>query len=403
VTLRIESLPRERTGEIAPIWAITMGFELPAEAIERFARLPEYDVRLAAVDDGGLLGAAGSFTFELTTPGGFVEAAGLTGVGVYPMHRRRGLLRQLMRRYLDEVHERGQPVSALWASEAAIYRRFGYGVASLQGSLELSVERAALVPGADVEGRVRLLDEDEALTVCPPIYDALRRETPGMLARSDEWWRVRRLDDPEWSRRGRSTLRRAVLDVDGEPAAYALYRQSFQWQDGIPGGGVHVNEAIGSTPASTRAIWRYLCQIDLMDTVTGWMLPVDHPLLLLAVELRRLGFRLGDGLWIRLVDVGAALGARAYGAADPVVVDVRDSFCAWNEGRWRIGDGGAERVGRKADLALDVSALGSAYLGGFAFAQLARAGIIEELTAGAAARADALFVRDRAPWCPEIF
>jgi predicted acetyltransferase len=224
-----------------------------------------------------------------------------------------------------------------------------------------------------------------------------------MLSRSAEWWRARRLTDSEWSRHGRGPLRRLVVDVGDDPAAYALYRQSHSWEQGVPGGTVHVIEAIGATPEATRALWRYLCDIDLMEKVSAWMLPVDHPLVLLSAEPRRLGFRLSDGLWVRLVDVGAALAARAYSDADAVTLEVADDFCQWNAGRWRVSRAGAERTDEPPDVELGVTSLASAYLGGFGFAALGRAGLATELRDGGLRRADALFVRDRAPWCPEIF
>jgi predicted acetyltransferase len=113
--------------------------------------------------------------------------------------------------------------------------------------------------------------------------------------------------------------------------------------------------------------------------------------------------RFADALWVRLVDVPAAIAARTIAAGEPVVIEVADPFCPWNAGRLRVGDGGVERTQASPDLALDVGALGSVYLGGFGFVQLARAGVVQELRPGAAALADALFPRDRAPWCPEIF
>jgi predicted acetyltransferase len=112
---------------------------------------------------------------------------------------------------------------------------------------------------------------------------------------------------------------------------------------------------------------------------------------------------MGDGLWIRLVDAEAALAARSYRDGEPVVIELRDAFCDWNEGRWKIGDGATRRTEDSADLAMDADALGSAYLGGVTFAQLRGASRLEELTEGAAARADALFGTDLHPWCPEIF
>src|SRR3989454_9761686 len=168
-------------------------------------------------------------------------------------------------------------------------------------------------------------------------------------------------------------------------------------------GTIDVVEAVGDSPEATRAIWRYLLDIDWMARVRAGLLPLDHPLLLLLAEPRRLRFNLRDGLWVRLVDVGATLAARSYSPDNSVVVEVADGFCPWNAGRWRVGGKGVERTLNEPELRCDVTALGSVYLGGFTWAQLARALRVEEVRHGAIARADALFRTERAPWCPEIF
>ena len=164
-----------------------------------------------------------------------------------------------------------------------------------------------------------------------------------------------------------------------------------------------VLEALGATPQATTEMWRYLLDVDWMGSITGQLLPVDHPLLVLLAEPRRMGFRIGDGIWIRLVDVGAALAARSYAADDPLVFDIADAFCPWNEGRWRLAGRKVDRTDEEPDLRCDVAVLGAAYLGGITFRQLADGGRVEELRDGAVARADRLFRSDRAPWCPEIF
>ena len=153
----------------------------------------------------------------------------------------------------------------------------------------------------------------------------------------------------------------------------------------------------------TRAMWRYMMDVDWMARVNSSLLPVDHPLLLLIAEPRRLRFNLRDGLWVRLVDVGAALSSRSYAAQGSVVVEVVDRFCPWNEGRWRVSDGGAARTDDGPELRCDVTALGSVYLGGFTWTQLGRALRVEEVRHGTIARADALFHTGLAPWCIEIF
>jgi predicted acetyltransferase len=193
-----------------------------------------------------------------------------------------------------------------------------------------------------------------------------------------------------------------LVEQDGAPAGYALYRHKLSVVRGLSDSQIVVREALATNEA-TPALWRYLLEIDWVARVTADLLPIDHPLIFLAARPRYLRLELHDGLWVRLVDVGAALSGRAYGGDGPVVFDVRDDFCPWNAGRWRLEGGEAARSDEAADLALDVTALGSAYLGGFGFAQLARAGRVEELREGAIARADALFRADRTPWCPEIF
>ena len=147
-----------------------------------------------------------------------------------------------------------------------------------------------------------------------------------------------------------------------------------------------------------------LLDMDWKATLKAYLLPIDHPLVHQLSYPRRMQLRVGDGLWVRLVEVGAALGARAYADAEPVVLEVEDAFLPDNTGRWRIAAETAERTDDEPDLALGVGELGSVYLGGFGFGELVRAGVVHELREGGAARADALFrVDGPKPWCPEIF
>jgi predicted acetyltransferase len=394
--------PDELAQALGPIWHFFGRTAPPEEGVEALGRVLEAERMHAAWEDGTAVGGAGAFSFLLTVPGGRVPAAGVTVVGVLPTHRRRGVLTSMMRLQLDDVHERGEPVAYLWASESTIYGRFGYGAASLSGELEIQRARAAFAAPLADGGRTRIVSAEEALELIPPIYEHVAVDTPGMFARSREWWETRKLDDPEWRRFGAGELVRVVLELDGRTEGYALYRLQPSFEFGSSTGKTSVIEAMAVSPTGTAAIWRFLLDVDWMDRVEAAQLPVDHPLLFLVAEPRRMRFTIGDALWLRLVDVEAAVGARTYEAGEPVVLEVADGFCPWNEGRYRVG-GGVARTDADADLRLDVSALGSVYLGGFTFAQLARAMRVEELRPGGVARADALFRTDRAPWCPEIF
>lgn len=394
--------PGEFPEVVKPIWHY-FGSTPGPEVAERFGPLIPPDRIHAAFDDGAVVGSGGVFPFETSIPGGFVRAAGVTMVGVLPTHRRRGILRALMRAQLDDVHQRGEPMAYLWASDDALYGRYGYGVASFSGSVEVRRDRAEFYRDFQPTGRIRLLEVDEAIEPFSQIQRRAASQHPGMFVRTPEWWRSRRLADPESGREGGGEMVRALLELEGRPAGYALYRLHFSAERGIPNGFTSVIEAVGDSPAATRQLWRFLFDIDWMERVRAALLPLDHELFLLLREPRRLTFNQRDGLWVRLVDLEASLNARTYKPGEPVVVEVADEFCPWNAGIWELGPEGTSRSTREPELRLDVSALGSAYLGGFTFGELARAGRIEELAHGALDRADTLFRADRYPWCPEIF
>jgi predicted acetyltransferase len=384
------------------IWQY-FGAELDDERAERFSRLLPFDHMLAAFDGDEIVGGAGSFPFELSVPGGSIACAGTTVVGVAPTHRRRGVLRAMMRVHLDQARERGEPIAALWASEETIYGRYGYGRAAFAGEVEVPRERTEFVSPVEPQGTVRVVERDEAVEAFPPIHEALRRERPGMFSRSREWWEQRNLDDPAERRGGAGPKRFALLELDGEPAAYAIYRHQAAWDGGVTASKLVVVEAVGRDARATAELWRFLLGVDWVAKITTTLVPPDHPLFYLLAEPRRMRFRLGDGVWVRLVDVGAALSARTYAADDELVFEVRDAFCDWNDGRWRLANGRAERTDAEPDLRCDASVLGAAYLGGERFAALAQANLVEELTPGAIERADGVFRHGLHPWCPEIF
>ena len=374
----------------------------PADG-NRFVPFMEPSRGFAARDDGAVVGGAASFPFELTVPGGTVRTAGLSVVGVLPTHRRRGILRGMMRAQLDDVHRRGEPLGLLWASEDTIYGQFGYGLASVSCDMDLPKSAIAFARPFEARGQVRILKEADALAPMAESYERVRLNHPGMLARSADWWRYRRLSDPEHRRMGGGELIRVVLTLDGKPSGHALYRLFPEFSSGTSNGFVRVIEAIGATPEATREIWRFLLDIDWVARIKASMLPVDHELFFVLARPREMNLLVHDGLWCRLVDLPKALAARKLGAGEPVVFEVADAFCPWNAGRWRVSAAGAEKTTADADIACDITALGSVYLGGFSFGRLARAGRISELREGASARADALFPADRAPWCPEVF
>ncbi|HEU5478046.1 MAG TPA: GNAT family N-acetyltransferase [Gaiellaceae bacterium] len=385
------------------IGAIGQYFNPPPteEFLERWARTLPHDRMHAALENGAIVGGTGAFPFELSVPGGSLPCAGVTAVGVQPTHRRRGVLRAMMDVQLRDIHERGEPIAALWASEETIYGRFGYGIAAWAGELRVPHEWDAFAEPLEPGGTTRFVTSEEARELFPPIYDAVRRERAGMTSRNETWWADRHLRQEE--QEADAPRRFVVLERDGEPQAYAIYRTHSSWDAGSATSRLVVSEALGATPQAMAAIWRFLLDVDWMGSVETSLVPPDHPLFLLLATPRRARYRMGDGLWVRVVDVPAALSGRTYGDGAPLVLEVRDAVCGWNDGRWRLDGGTCERTDEEPDLALDVSALGSAYLGAVSFAQLREALRVEELREGAVRRADTLFAWRPLPWCLEIF
>jgi predicted acetyltransferase len=375
-----------------------------SEHFDRLARLIPPERAYTVWDDDQPVGGTAAFPLTVTVPGARIAAAGVTLVGVLPTHRRRGILRAMMRAQLDQCHELGESVAYLWASEDAIYGRFGYGIASFSAEIDLPRHHSAYHRSLSAAGyRAAVIQLPKAEKLVAPIWERVASQTPGMFARTPAWWQARALADPAWQRAGRGEKQCVVLEHAGLLTAYALYRLTPAFDRGVQTGSIDVVEAMGDTPEATAAIWRYLLDVDWMAKVRASLLPVDHPLLLLVREPRQLRLSIRDGLWVRLVDVRSALAARSYAAADAVVVEISDDFCPWNAGRWRVAQRAIDRTDGHPDLRCDVSALGSVYLGGFTWSQLRRALQVEEMSEGAIARADALFAVDRAPWCPEIF
>ena len=364
---------------------------------ERYGHIDEPERSLAWFDEGRIVATTSAFTRALTVPGAVLPCAAVTAVAVVPTHRRRGLLTSLMRRQLDDLRERGDAVAVLWASEGGIYARFGYGVGARAARLVARRPAARLAAVPDAGSPLRAGPAGELVEAMRAVHDRVRVDRPGMLDRPGPWWGDR-LNDPESDRRGAQPLQAVTVD-DG----YALYAVRPDWGDDGPAGDVGVRELVAATPEARARLWAFLVDQDLTRTITWQLAPVDEPLWLMLSDPRALRTTVIDALWLRLVDVGAALGARTFAEDPAVVIEVADDFCPWNAGRYRLAGGDCSRVDASPDLALDVGALATAYLGGTTLLSLAAAGRVRELTPGALARASAAFRGAVAPWCPETF
>ena len=371
----------------------------------------EVDRLLCAEDDGRLVGSAGAYTFEMTLPGGAgIPVAGVTWVGVLPTHRRQGVLTSMMQFQLDDIAERGEPVAILTASEAPIYGRFGYGLASRLWKVKINTQGGLplLTPPA-VGGRMRMLDVEEAKTVLPPLYDEVRRIRPGELSRPATWW-LGHWRDPEHHRDDASHRFDVVHERgDGTIDGYVSYRIKQDWDFSVPRSEVRARDCIATDPEVQAALLAYLTEIDLTASITSWNRPVDDPFALRIADWRRYKVEaVHDHLWLRILDVPAALAARRYESGGSIVLAVDDAFRPALSGRYRLDvadDGSAtcERLGDgdsgDADLTLGIAALGSLYLGDVSATQLSRAGRLTPGSDTALTAADRIFKTVVPPYC----
>ncbi|MBR8743245.1 GNAT family N-acetyltransferase [Nocardiopsis sp. MG754419] len=368
--------------------------------IERSHPVAEHDRILVALDGDRMVGTTAAYTLEMTLPGGPRSVAGITGVGVWPTHRRRGVLSALMRRQLADIRKRGEPVATLHASEGAIYGRFGFGPAVRE--LSARIRRPYAVLGADAHGdpglTLELSPADRVRETLAHLHRAAVPERIGLFRRSDAWWgRVLRTG---------ATWAAVVADADG-PRGYALYDTVDGWAEDGTDATIKVKEVVAATPAARVALLDHVFSRDLVTRVSFRALPVDDPLLHLLADRNRLVESSETSLWVRLVDLPRALSERTYTAPVDVTVAVSDRYAPWNTGTWYLrGDTRAaecSRVVHAADLTLDVAHLGTVYLGETSLTALVDAGAVTEHTPGAAARLDTALHRPRAAFCGTVF
>ena len=376
------------------------------ESRERFDAIFEYDRTFAAFEDDDIVGTTAGFSLGVTVPGGStVPMGGTTVVTVQPTHRRRGLLRALMAAHLEEVASREEPLAGLWASEGSIYGRFGYGPATFRHVVEIDA-RSLQFRDPPSAGRLRLVEPEEAGPLERELYERVRPERVGMLTRSDAWWTYRLIADPEAWRGGKSAQRHLVHEEDGEITGYAKYRQESKWENFVAEGEVEVIEALSLTANAHRAMWAFLTNIDLYPKVEAWNLAVDDPLPMQVTDGRRVGRKVVDALWLRVMDVPAALEARGYEESGSVVMEIVDPVEPSTSGAYRLtssdGVGHCEPVDETPDVTLDADSLGSLYLGGGDAIALAAAGRIRGSVQTVTSLHRIMRVA-RPPWCLDVF
>lgn len=340
--------------------------------------------------EGMYAGIYGVRPMDLGLPGGrMAPVAGLTWVGVHPDHRRRGLLTALLRHHLEQAHREGLALSALHASEPAIYPRFGYGLAALELQVDLGRGTSFTAPGLEEDASgIRthtVTGSDPGVAARARALDLrLAAQSPGIIVGTEEFY-TRVTSDRPHELRDKEQIRLMFAVRGGEDVGYAAFRRTHKWDNGRPAGTVTVGH-LGGGAAARLTLLRRLVDLDLTSTVTLSRVSPDDPLFAWVGGPRGAAdVRTYDSTYVRLVGLAAAWAARGYGSDCDVVVDVADRHAPWNAGRWRLvasgGEGTAERTDAEPDLSLDVNVLGAGYLGR-SIAPLLRAGLVTEHRGG---------------------
>jgi predicted acetyltransferase len=357
---------------------------------------------VGAFVEGQLAGTTDAVTSTLTLPGGaIVGHAAVTHIGVLPSFTRKGIATGLIRHQLRDIATRGEVVATLRASEATIYERYGYGVASSSQTVEVQTARAAFRPGVGAGGPVRLLDAAEAWEILPHIYDANRPSRPGTIDRPAVWWQGLRL-------RSESTPGARYIAVHGEPGAesgFARYRpiDTEKWfvSDQRT---IVVEDFFAPTSEAYLGLLRFLLGLDLIDRVVFWMLPLDDPMPWLLVDRRVIRVSaVHDETWLRVVDAEKALAARKYAGAGAVTIAVNDPLLPDNSAVFAITSNGVEATNQRAQLHVGIEGLATVLLGGVTWQTLAVAGLAQADDPGALVVADELFAVPEAPYSGVFF
>ena len=379
----------------------TIGFGPPQEAyLERERKSFRTERSVAALDAGQIVGTTYSHLFELTLPGGaIVPAAGVTAVSTAPTHRRKGIAAGLMRRQLEEAHERGEPAAILIASEGKIYGRFGYGPATHVADITVHTQDVQM-PAPSSGGRVRLVDGETADKVFPLVYDKARRARAGSVNRPQHFWESATAD------RDKKTNLVVFENASGEPDGYARYDVKADWRDALPAHKLTLQELTTTSDAASLELWWYLVNLDLVKTIESWARPVDDPIRWVMAEPRTVRSNaIRDMYWVRPLDVAALLSSRTYTVEIDVRIEVHDALLD-RGGVFTLSGGpsGAEcrADSGPADVSLSIGDLGAILLGGVAPSELARAGRIAA-DAAVLPRMDAAFVSYPRPWGNTFF
>lgn len=376
------------------------------ERRDHYRTINELDRSFGAFDGDQLVGTISAYSLDLTVPGErTVPMGGTTVVAVRPTHRRRGILRGMIDIHLDDVRRRAEPLAGLWASEATIYGRFGYGCAIDFVTFEIRSDATTIMGSIDERVRIRMVDKVEFAEAAQRFYESMRLARPGELTRTPAWWNARRLAQSSLGGSGMSSYRYALAERDNQLVGYLHYRTKDVVRGGVSRGEVHVAELLGLDADVELAFWRFLFAIDLTTAVRAPFRSMDDPLLQRIGDRRAVKTSVSDGVYLRFMDVTKALEGRTYSVPGTLTIEVTDHTDLQGTYRLEVRDDGracCTQADGVSDVILNSRTLAACYLGGCRVSAMARAGRV----AGSAASirlADLMFDNQYLPIAREIF
>ena len=392
--LRVEDLP-----EFLACFQRAIPFPSGPDLVDRLRALLDFEGSFVAVEGDRIVGTLGAYPFDVSTPGGGeLSMAGTTVVGVLPTHRRQGVLRAMMVEHMGWARARGFDAVGLWASEVGIYGRFGFGPLTRRGGWTVDTRAVQLAPAED-EPTLRYVEVSEASDRIQACYAAHRRARAGALTRSPAWWARRRfLEDPA-RHAPFGAIQLVEATRDGRTVGYAQYRRRSRWDEGRARDVLSLEELVGD-PATRRALWRLLLDIDLVTEIGAYNLPPDDELHWLFGQNRGARVHVEDALWLAPLKLDRLFSSRRYPLDGRIALEVA------GQGRYALeisgGEGHLDPVTRDAELHLPFQTLPALAWGATPASTLAAAGALSGST-DAIARADALLASAPRPWCPERF
>ncbi len=367
------------------------------------ANRPEWT--LAAFDGDALVSSCVSVPFTMRAHGKATPLSGITAVGTLPEYRRRGLLRAMMTRSFAESRERGQGVAALWASQAAIYQRYGFACVTRLRGYSIDTVDIAFANGDAGSQPVARVPTADAYEVLKHIYIDFIAARACYLHRGKQLWMRNILEAPPADGPVHVAVSR---DSRGTPRGYVAYTlRAGRVDDNARSQGIDIRDLVALDMDAYRSLWRFLGLHDLVGRVSWARAPADDPAFELLMEPRRLNVTEREGIWLRIIDIAQALAGRGYAADGELTLSVGDDDLApWNAGTFRLrvagGDAEVATTTTTAQMRLTLPALAALYAGWHSAGRLAAWGLLEADEA-TVAQAEHMFRPAHAPHCPDHF